>query len=412
MITLEADLTVSPAPVVVLTVDLLVHPAPDPLVLTADLTALETSMIIYRRAAGSLHRCRLYRRTGGSLEPVALLHRMAGELYPQPIIPPPPPQPRKPYMGAGGGPEVSQYTPLNAMVGPMQARRSYDGNLPASWAASAAASDVAAGRHSYWSWKPDPLAFPNSTSMKNAFTAFLNTIPAGHKATIFCHHEPENNMSDFGGIGGYGALQDAVADLVRARGNPNLRFGPCFMGPWTWDARSPYYTWIDQWAQVMDWTKFDVVGIDPYATVYPGGHSFERILTVRNSGSGTGTAQSMMQWLGAWGIPIVIAEWGYYRKQPSGHTNAQPPVDPIPDEAVAAWITDAYDWFTRWNQAHPVTLVDGRETGAFIDSALWFNYTLTGSDCMLTGPLTGSPTAGPKTVAYAAAVADSKIPYE
>jgi len=318
----------------------------------------------------------------------------------------------KPVMGAGGGPEPQQFTPLNSVVGPMLMRRSYDGALPSSFAASAAASDVAAGRHSHWSWKPSATGFVGSTSQQAAFTAFLNTIPAGHKVTIYCHHEPENNMSDFaGGIVGYGALQNKVADLVRAVGNPNLRFGPCFMGPWTFDTRSAYYAWIDQWATVMDWSKFDVIGIDPYSTIYPDGMSLEQILTVRNSGSGSGgsSVKSMLGFLSQFDIPIAIAEWGYYRKQPSGHTNSQPPVDPIPAAAVAAWITEAYAWFKRWNAENPPRVEGGKVRGSFIDSASWFNYTLMGSDAPLTGPLTSPTTTGPKIDAYRAVVADSKI---
>ena len=315
---------------------------------------------------------------------------------------------RKPLIGAGGGPEATQWDPLNTAVGPMLARRSYDGDLPASFAASAAASDVAAGRHSYWSWKPSPTGFVSSGPQQAAFAAFLGTIPTGHKVTIFCHHEPEDNMSDFGGIGGYGALQDVVADIVRDAGNPNLRFGPCFMGAWTWDSRSSYYQWINQWTTVMDWSKFDVIGIDPYSTTYPGGYSYERILTVRNSGAGTGTAQPMMTWLSQFDIPIVIAEWGYYRKQADGHNNSQAPVDPIPPAAVAAWITEAGAWFDRWNTAHPPRLEEGRIRGSFIDAACWFNYTLMGSDCPLTGPLTSPTTTGPKIDAYRGIVTASK----
>ena len=57
-------------------------------------------------------------------------------------------------------------------------------------------------------------------------------------------------------------------------------------------------------------------------------------------------------------------------------------------------------------------MIDGRETGPFIDAALWFNYTLTGSDNCLTGPLTSPTTVGPKIVAYRTIVTDSKIPLE
>ena len=322
----------------------------------------------------------------------------------------------KPLIGAGGGPEAEQYTPLNGVVGSMLARRSYDGNLPSSFAASLAASDVAAGRHSYWSWKPHPTQFATSPSQQAAFSNFLDTIPAGHKVTIFAQHEPENNMSDYGGnyggLEGWGALQQAAATIVRSKGRSELRFGPCFMGPWTWDSRSPYYTWINQWGQVMDWSLFDVIGIDPYATIHPGGFSLQQMLTVRNSGSGSGNSsvKSMMAWLAEWDIPIVVAEWGYYRKQAQDHGVYALPVDPIPDAVVASWIRDAYEWAKTWNTTHLPRLENGRVKGAFIDAMSWFNYSLLGTDCPLTGPLAAPTTVGLKIDAYRDIVIDSKIP--
>ncbi len=158
----------------------------------------------------------------------------------------------------------------------------------------------------------------------------------------------------------------------------------------------------------MDWSLFDFVGIDPYATRHPDTYSLQRILTVRNSGSGNGSALSMMDWLKRFDLPIVIAEWGFYRKQPAGHTNSQPPVDPIPFQAVADWITEAYAWMKVWNQANPPRVAAGEVRGPFIDTAMWFNYTLNGADCPLTGPIYASYTTGVKVAAYDAVVADSK----
>lgn len=347
--------------------------------------------------------------TSGLLSP---FHISIDGAHPSPDPDPPTAQWIKPLIGAGGGPPETQWDPLDGAVGPMLARRSYDGNLPSTFASCAAASDVAAGRHSYWSWKPSVTGFPGSSSQKAALASFLATIPQGHKVTIFAHHEPENDMPQDFTIEQWGALQDSVATIVRAAGNPNIRFGPCFMGPWTWDSRSPYYAWIDQWATVMDWSLFDVVGIDPYASIHPGGFSLESMLTVRNSGSGSGSSNvlSVMAHLSQFDVPIGIVEWGYYRKQPAGHGPLDPPVDPIPPEVVASWITDAYDWFLRWNRDHPPHLVGGRTRGPFVDCALWFNYSLLGADTPLTGPLSNPTTVGPKIDAYAAIVADSKIP--
>lgn len=292
---------------------------------------------------------------------------------------PPAPVWVKPVIGMGGGPESTQFTPINAQIGPMLARRSYDGALPASWAASAASSDVAAGRHSYWSWKPDLLAFPTNSGMKTAFSNFLDTIPADHQATIVAWHEPENDVSagDWT-VNQWGALQDTVGTIVRSKGRPNLRFGICFMGPWTFDSRSPYFTY--DWDNALEWDLVDVIGIDPYRTTAGSTVSLQTMLTVRNSGSGGGSAPSMLARLQTWQKPISIMEWGCYNSA---------------EESVVTFITDAYAWMCAWNQAH-TTAASG-----WIESALWFNYTLIGSD----NPLTGI-----EVDAYGAIVADSKIP--
>ena len=317
----------------------------------------------------------------------------------------------KPVIAVGGGPESTQFTPLNAEIGPILARRSYDSWPLTTFASSAAASDVAAGRHSYWSFKPPtPLAFMSSPSQQQTFSNFLDSIPADHEVTIFVHHEPENNMDDFPDIQAWGALQNMVADIVHSKNRPTLRFGPCFMGPYTFDTTSPYYQWINDWQTVMDWSKFDVIGIDPYATIYPGTRSLQRMLTYNNSGaSSTQQNTAMFTFLAQFDIPICIAEWGYYRKQPKGHNNSQPPVDPIPESEVARWIHEAYDWMKVWNQAHPQRIEGGKVRGCYIEAASWFNYTLLGSDCPLTGPLSGG-SYPLKVAAYGEIVADSKIP--
>ncbi len=284
----------------------------------------------------------------------------------------------KPVIGMGGGPESTQFTPINAQIGPMLARRSYDGALPASWASSAAASDVAAGRHSYWSWKPDLLAFPTNNSMKTAFSNFLDTIPDGHQATIVAWHEPENDIGNGDWtVNQWGALQDAAGTVVRSKGRPELRFGICFMGPWTFDTRSPYFNY--DWDNALDWDLIDVIGIDPYRTTAGSTVSLQTMLTVRNSGSGGGSAPSMLTRLQTWNKPVAIMEWGCYNSS---------------EASASTFITDAYAWMCSWNQAHTTP-----ESG-WIESALWFNYTLTGSD----NPLTGI-----EVDAYAAIIADSKI---
>jgi len=287
----------------------------------------------------------------------------------------------KPLMGITGGAE-SSFNDINSQVGFCRARRTYDGGLPGSFASSNAASDVAAGRHSYWSWKPD-MSFATNTTMQNAFRSFLATIPDTHKVTIFAWHEPENDIIKSGTptftMAQWTALQNKIAEIVRAWGKPNIKFGICLMGPWTFDTRSSYYSGLD-WSG-LNFDLLDCFGIDPYRTNSMSTMSLQTMLTVNNSGSGTGgTAKSMLARLQEWGPkPIVIAEWGTYNT-----------TEPL----TVSFINDAYAWMKTWNAAHPEQI---------IESAIWFNYSLftPPSDVFLTGIEVG---------AYAAAVADSKIP--
>ncbi len=288
----------------------------------------------------------------------------------------------KPLIGVIGSSE-STFNSINSQIGGGTCRRTYNTTLPVSWATSAAASDVAAGRMSYWSWKPTLTTFPTNTAAKNAFSAFLDTIPAGHECVIMAWHEPENDISpgDYTLVQ-WGALQNAVAEIVKSKGRPNIRTGFCLMGPWTFDTRSGRAAW--DWEGAVDFSLIDVVGIDPYRTTAGSTMTLETMLTVKNSGSNTGPAgtPSMMEKLVSWGKPVSLMEWGAYY---AGDT-----VDPT----VPTFIADAYDWFKRWNQAHPLTP---------IESALWYSMTIL-------SPPEDTPLTGAEITAYAAIVADSKIP--
>lgn len=322
-------------------------------------------------------------KTSTGLWPAEMFVVRDGNLVPlsalKVVIPDPPPPPVstwiKPQMGVIGGDE-SGFNTINTAVGLGLVRRTYNTTLPANWAASAAASDVAAGRHSYWSWKPTLATFPTSSSAQTAFSNFLDTIPAGHKATIMAWHEPENDIAagDYT-LSQWGALQDAVHTITKSKNRPELRTGICLMGPWTFDTRSGRASWA--WDTALNWNLVDVVGIDPYRTTSGSTMSLQTMLTVNNSGSGTGgTAPSMMAKLQSWGKPISIMEWGAYNST---------------EASVATFITAGYAWMKSWNQANLATPVE---------SALWYNYTLIGADTPLTGV---------EVDAYAAAVADSKI---
>jgi hypothetical protein len=325
-------------------------------------------------------------------------------IKPTPTRPPTPAAHTKPLMGVGGGPQAQWFDPLNAPAGPMLIRRSYDSALPSSFASSAAASDVAAKRASVWSYKPG-LDFATNTAKKAAFSAFLDTIPAGHQVFVILHHEPENDFELESEMRKWGAMQDAADAIVDAKNRDNIKFGPCLMGPWTFDSRSPYFQWYDLWDDIMTW-DFDFVGIDAYRTIDDDAYTLERMLTVKNSGAGSnGTHLSMIDKLVQLGqldgtkTKFLMAEYGMYRKQPNGHKATAATVNPFPEDQVVAWMKSSYDWYKRWNVSRP--------DNQWI-AALWFNYSLTGSDNPIDRPLYGSPTYHRKIAAWKVIVADSK----
>lgn len=282
----------------------------------------------------------------------------------------------KPVIGVTAAGDA-KFNELNAQVGPVLARRTYNTTLPSSWAKSAASADVGTGRMSYWSWKPNVKTFPTDQAAQNAFSAFLDTIPAGQQCVIVAWHEPENDIDkgDYT-LNQWGALQDAVHSIVKSKKRPELRTGICLMGPWTFDTRSGRTNW--DWAGCMDWSLVDVVGCDPYRTSVGTTTSLKQMMTVRNSGSGTGNVPPMMDVLRSWGKPISLMEWGATQGDENNH---------------AAFISDAYAWMKEWNQQNRSTP---------IESAMWFNNTMEGNfDIYLTGAA---------LTAYKNAVADSKKP--
>lgn len=333
-------------------------------------------------------------KAGGQLwDASSIASKISGEVetwvdshYVVPDAPPPPPPPgwSKPLVGIIGSNE-STFNTMNAQVGYVTVRRTYDVSLPSSWATSAAASDVAANRMSLWSWKPDIFAFPGSTTQQNAFSAFLDTIPAGHECVIMAWHEPEDNVSagDWT-LAQWGTLQNTIATIIKSKSRPELRTGFCLMGPWSFDTRSGRTGWA--WESIIDFNLIDLIGIDPYGTTAPpsaaSAYSLEQILTVNNSGSGSGgSAPSMMGKIKTWGKPISIMEFGKYYAGTAV----------CPEDVKGQWILEGYDWTKVWNQENPLTP---------IESMLYYNMTIISED---------TPLAGVSLSAYADIVADSKI---
>jgi hypothetical protein len=140
-------------------------------------------------------RSRLYAASGGRLLP----------LDGGPVVVPPP-------TGGGGGDDPPPVGNVNAMLvgaasvnlngsdfpaldvaaGPFTVRRSYDTNLPATFAASVAGIDVGV-RASVWSCKPD-LTQLASGALDSAITAFVASIPDTHVVWLTVWHEPDGKI--------------------------------------------------------------------------------------------------------------------------------------------------------------------------------------------------------------------------
>jgi hypothetical protein len=268
-----------------------------------------------------------------------------------------------PSMGAAATDDPS-FDQLSKAAGPLKARRTYDGAIRSSFAESKAATDWAAGRTSYWSFRPNPKTFATDKVAQAKLSTFLNTVPTGHKTVVFALHSPEAaiDRGDFT-LAQWGATNNKVSEIVQAKKRPELRFGISLSGPWTFDSRSPYYKY--KWESVLDFNRVDVVGINPYKfrTTDP---SLQQMLTKSNSGRGTTANPSTMAKLRSWGKPIVLTEWGIVSVDRSGR--------PIPDTTRAAWIKAGHAWMTSWNATQPVK----------IEAANYFHLRPEGG-CFLTG---------------------------
>jgi hypothetical protein len=251
-----------------------------------------------------------------------------------------------PLMGAAAI-DTATFNKLNASAGPLKVRRTYSGAIPASFARSIAASDVAAGRVSYWSFRPNPKTFAGDKAAQAKLSTFLNTIPKGHKTVVIALHEPEDEIQrHVFTLAQWGATNNKVSEIVKAKKRPELRFGISLMGPWTFDSRSPYYKY--KWESVLNFSRVDVVGIDPYKFRASTG-SLESILTKPNSGAGRTSNPSTMAKLSSWHKPIALTEWGIVTND--RYTGAS-----ISSTTRAAWIKSGYAWMKSWNATHPVKI--------------------------------------------------------
>jgi hypothetical protein len=268
----------------------------------------------------------------------------------------------------------TKFNTLNAAVGPLQCRRTYDTNIPTTFSASRAGPDAGTGRRSYWSWKPAPATFPTSSPEQTKLRTFLQSKPAGHQLVVIAYHEPEDNIAaNQFTLAQWKATQTVVGDICDEFG-PDVRFCIDLMGPWTFDPDSPYDLW-DFWDATFADTTVDVIGFDPYRW-NPGDPSLQALMTINNSGAGGGGTTNPMKWARDHGKPVVLTEWG------CTETN-------VTQASKAAWITAAYQW---------------AKTQPDIEALVYFNNNLdVGGDPRATWELHDEPMA-----AFATACADAR----
>jgi hypothetical protein len=280
----------------------------------------------------------------------------------------------KPKIGASAVDNTS-FNALNSKAGPMTARRTFNSTLPSSFAKSVAGQDVSAGRVSYWSFKPNVKTFASDAKAQSAFSAFLDTIPAGHQTVIIAWHEPEDEIkAGTFTLTQWGATNTRLGQIIDSKKRPELRLAICLMGPWTFDSRSPYYSY--KWESVLDFRVVDVVGIDPYKFRSATG-SLQQILTKANSGSGSSNP-STMQKLASWGKPVALMEFGVV-------TSDRDTGVAISDASRAKWISDGYAWMKTWNGSNSLK----------IEAALYYH-------------LRGSYLSGQALTAFSTAAIDSR----
>lgn len=137
--------------------------------------------------------------------------------------------------------ELSRYDDfkrLEAITGPLQARRSYDsGDIPDSFTTSAASIDPLLKVASCWSCKP-VMHDLGSGALDDRWTAFVTSVPAKHRLWATTWHEPEDDIA-----AGHYSLADWTAGIIRAAnltksfGRGRVHFGVCLMD-WTFNPKS------------------------------------------------------------------------------------------------------------------------------------------------------------------------------
>jgi hypothetical protein len=205
-------------------------------------------------------------------------------------------------------------------IGPLTLRRSYDPDLPATFAKSAAGGDPAVRLHSFVSWKA-PNGDPHGViagKYDRQIRAWAESVPrTGVFATSY--HEPENNMT----ADEFVAYQRHVYTVVKAA-NPTIRWGPVYMAYW-WDPQQKDHFVGDPQAWFPGTKYADFVGIDWYS----------------DDPTPMTTSPSFTYWYQVFApthLPLVIPEYGQYARP------LDQPRDPTVESARARAIHQDAEW--------------------------------------------------------------------
>jgi hypothetical protein len=218
---------------------------------------------------------------------------------------------------------LQAFADADTTLGPLTMRRSFDPSLPATFAASSAAGDAAAGLRSFVSWKPPNRDFRGAAAGRYdaAVVEWARSVPAsGVFATAY--HEPENDMT----AAEFVALQRHLYRVVKTA-NPTIRWGPVYMAYW-WDPTAADHYLGDP----SDWWPgegfADFVGVDWYG-------SEPTPMTA---------SPSFLHWyttMAPTGLPLFVVEYGQYELRPGR------PRDPGAEHARAEAIRRDAAWIAR-----------------------------------------------------------------
>jgi hypothetical protein len=231
------------------------------------------------------------------------------------VTPPPPPPPPPPPVGsmlagaivgarAGTEPGVpsvvksadQELARLESLIGvPLQIRRTYNGNIPTSFANTAANADVGK-RASSISVKSDPTQTA-AGAFNTPITTFVKSIPKGHKVYLTWQHEPENPKKAFtpATIRAAGNMFAKTVKAARVAGQ-DITVVWCLMG-WTFSAASG--------RNPLDWYWGD----DAVELVAPDPYMYNETAYVPFTGTNVGALQAY-NFAKAHGKRFGINEWG------------------------------------------------------------------------------------------------------